>query len=134
MRRRMAGSVKGISSFLNLKPGYGDIGGQGIQDTAQEIATIMQGNEKAADAGLNAVTDTTSAKNYGSTINSITGYEAGADIFGSVMEGVVGPVGNAAITKFGKGGGFTYGKTKIGEGGGVVGGIGTLGPNYGIAQ
>tara|TARA_X000001382_G_scaffold106397_1_gene81777 strand:- start:420 stop:836 length:417 start_codon:yes stop_codon:yes gene_type:complete len=108
---RMAGSVKGISSFLNLKPGYGNIGGQGIQDTAQEIATIMQGNEMAADAGLNAVTDTTSAKNFGSSINSIAGYEAGADIFGSVMDNVVTPLGNVAISKFGKPKDTTQGTT-----------------------
>ena len=98
---RMAGSVKGISSFLNLKPGYGDIGGQGIQDTAQEIATIMQGNAMAANAGLKAEADIASAKHYGSAQRSIGNSQANAAIFGGAMS-ALGNIGSAAITKFGK--------------------------------
>lgn len=126
---RMAGSVKGISSFLNLKPGYGDIGGQGIQDTAQEIATIMQGNAMAANAGLKAEADIESAQHYADARVAAGAAAGQASMVGGIASGL-----GALAGGFGKGGGFTYGKTKIGAGGGVVGGIGTLGPNYGIAQ
>ena len=98
---RMAGSIKGISSFLNLKPGYGDIGGQGIQDTAQEIATIMKGNAMTANAGLGAEAAIASAKHYGSAQRSIANSQANAAIFGGAMS-ALGSIGGAAISKFGK--------------------------------
>lgn len=96
---RMAGNVKGISSFLNLKPGYGDIGGQGIQDSAQEIATIMQGNSMAANAVLNAQQQLQSAKHIGAARESMAQSQANAAIFGGAMS-ALGSIGSAGISKY----------------------------------
>ena len=126
---RMAGSRKGITDFLGVKPEYGEMGGENIGRRAQEFAMVTQGNALAANAGMKGLADIQSAQAYADA-GVAAGEAAGqASMIGGIASGIGGLAGG-----FGKGGGFTYGKTKIGAGGGVVGGIGTLGPNYGIPQ
>jgi hypothetical protein len=60
----MAGSIKGVTDFLGVKPNYGAQGSQTIADTAKEFATVTQGNALTANAGMKAQADIASAQHY----------------------------------------------------------------------
>jgi len=127
---RMAGSIKGIGSFLGTRPDYAAQGTQSVVDAAREFATVAEGNALATNARLKAAADIAAAQHYEDASATAANASAQASLVGGIASGIGGLA--SFMPKRGKG--FIYGKTKIGAGDGVVGGIGTLGPNYGKPQ
>ena len=125
---RMAGSIKGVTDFLGVKPEYGAMGAQTIADTAKEFAAVTEGNAMAANAGMKAQADIAAAQHYADASATAANASAQSSMIGGIAGGLGGLAGGIGKA------GFSYGQTKLGAGGGVVGGIGTLGPNYGIPQ
>jgi len=108
---RMAGSIKGVTDFLGVKPEYGVMGSQSIADQAREVAAITQGNALAANAGMKAQADMAAAEHYADAAIA-AGQAQGQE---SMIGGIAGGLGGLApgIAKFlGKGGGggsFNFG-------------------------
>jgi len=82
----------------------------------------------------NAITGATSAKQALSDFfKSVASYFL--DMAGQIIAKMVTiAILNTVVKLLPGGGGFNLGSTSLGAGGGEVGGIGTLGPNFGIAQ
>jgi len=82
----------------------------------------------------NAITGATSAKQaLADFFKSVGSYFL--DMAGQIIAKMVTiAILNTAVKLLPGGGGFNLGSTSLGAGGGEVGGIGTLGPNFGIAQ
>ena len=60
----MAGSNKGVTDFLGIKPAYGEMANENIGRRAQEFAMITEGNALAANAGMKGLADIQSAQHY----------------------------------------------------------------------
>ena len=97
---RMAGSIKGVTDFLGVKPNYGAQGSQNIADTAKEFATVTQGNALTANAGMKAQADIASAQHYADAQVAAGAAQGQASMVG----GIAGGIGGLA-SSFGKSGG-----------------------------
>ena len=89
----MAGSRKGVTDFLGIKPNYGKQGSQTIADEAREFATITQGNALATNAGMKARADIESAKHYAAAEAAIGAAQGQAALVGGIASGVKGLAG-----------------------------------------
>jgi hypothetical protein len=87
---RMAGSVKGVTDFLGIKPEYGVMGSQTIADTAREIAAITEGNALARNAGLKAEADMAAAQHYGAAEIAAGQAQGQASLVGGIASGIGG--------------------------------------------
>ena len=86
----MAGSIKGVTDFLGVKPEYGMIGSQGIADQAREVAAITAGNALATNAGLKAQADIASAEHYADATIAAGQAEGQASMIGGIAGGFAG--------------------------------------------
>ena len=102
---RMAGSIKGVTDFLGVKPNYGAQASQTIADTAKEFATVTKGNALTANAGMKAQADIAAAQHYADAEVAAGAAQGQA----SMVRGIAGGIG-------GLGGLFKGG---IGSGGGT---------------
>jgi|AACY02.6.fsa_nt_gi hypothetical protein len=90
---RMAGSIKGVTDFLGVKPNYSAQGSQTIADMAKEFATVTQGNALAANAGMKAQADIAAAQHYADA-GVAAGAAAGqASMVGGIASGLGGLAG-----------------------------------------
>jgi hypothetical protein len=101
---RMAGSIKGVTDFLGVKPNYSAIGSQNIADMAREYATVTQGNALAANAGMKAQASIAAAEHYADA-EVAAGNAAGQ---ASMVSGIASGIGGLGglFGKAGGGGGF----------------------------
>ena len=98
---RMAGSIKGVTDFLGVKPEYGEMGGENIGRRAQEFAMVTEGNALAANAGMKGLADIQSAQAYADA-GVAAGQAAGqASMVGGIASGIGGLAGG--FSKAGKG-------------------------------
>ena len=87
---RMAGSIKGVTDFLGIKPAYGEMAAEDIGRRAQEFAMITQGNALAANAGMKGLADIQSAQAYADA-GVAAGQAAGqASMVGGIASGIGG--------------------------------------------
>jgi len=116
---RMAGSIKGVTDFLGVKPNYSAQGSQTIADMAKEFATVTQGNALAANAGMKAQADIAAAQHYADA-GVAAGAAAGqASMVGGIASGLGGLAGgfnkagggglSPAMQQASYGGGFSMG-------------------------
>ena len=97
---RMAGSIKGLGSFLGTRPDYAAQGTQSVVDAAREFASVAEGNALVTNAGLKAQADIASAQHYADA----TAAGAQASSQASLVGGIAGGLGGLAggIVKLGK--------------------------------
>ena len=121
---RMAGSIKGVTDFLGVKPEYGEMAAENIGRRAQEFATVTQGNALAANAGMKGLADIQSAQAYADA-GVAAGQAAGQ---ASMIGGIAGGLGGLAsgISKLGGGGGGWKDASSIGFAGNQVNSLGRL--------
>ena len=118
----MAGSIKGVTDFLGVKPNYGAQGSQTIADTAKEFATVTQGNALTANAGMKAQADIASAQHYADA-QVAAGNAAGQSAMVSGIAGGIGGLGGL----FNKAGGSGWSDaSSIGFPGNQVNSLGRL--------
>ena len=86
---RMAGH-KGITNFLGTKPQYGNIGGQSINDAADDFRTVVFGNAQLRNAGLKAQADIASAQHYADVQPAIGAAQGQALLVSGITSGVDG--------------------------------------------
>ena len=96
---RMAGSIKGVTDFLGVKPNYGAQASQTIADTAKEFATVTQGNALTANAGMKAQADIAAAQHYADAQVAAGAAQGQASMVGGIA-GAIGGLGSS----FGKSG------------------------------
>ena len=118
---RMAGSIKGVTDFLGVKPEYGAMGAQTIADTAKEFAAVTEGNAMAANAGMKAQADIAAAQHYADA--SATAANASAQ--SSMIGGIAGGLGGLASGIGGLGGGWKD-ASSVGFAGNQVNSLGRL--------
>ena len=61
---RMAGSIKGVTDFLGVKPNYAAQGNESIVGDAREFGKRAEANAMVSNAGLKAQADIMSAQHY----------------------------------------------------------------------
>ena len=116
---RMAGSIKGVTDFLGVKPEYGEMAAENIGRRAQEFARVTQGNALAANAGMKGLADIQSAQAYADA-GVAAGQAAGqASMVGGIASGISGLAGG--FSKVGAGGGASSAGYSFG-GSNVLGG------------
>ena len=120
----MAGSIKGVTDFLGVKPNYGAQGSQTIADTAKEFATVTQGNALTANAGMKAQADIASAQHYADA-QVAAGNAAGQSAMVSGIAGGIGGLGGLFKGGLNLGGGGSVGNISGSLGSGVGGSIST---------
>ena len=120
---RMAGSRKGVTDFLGIKPAYGEMAAEDIGRRAQEFAMITQGNALATNAGMKGLADIQSAQAYADAGVAGAGYGAQASLVGGATDGAIGLAGG--FSRVGAGGGassagYSFGGSNV-LGGGLIG-------------
>lgn len=119
---RMAGSIKGVTDFLGVKPEYGEMGAENIGRRAQEFAMVTQGNALAANAGMKGLADIQSAQAYADA-GIAAGQAAGqASMIGGIASGIGGLAGG--FSKVGAGAASSAGSSFGGSnvlGGSLIG-------------
>ena len=115
---RMAGSIKGVTDFLGVKPEYGEMAAENIGRRAQEFARVTQGNALAANAGMKGLADIQSAQAYRDAGVAAAGSAAQASMVGDVATGLIG-----------------FGKSQIAKGGifNKAGSVGTKASNFNLS-
>ena len=122
----MAGSIKGVTDLLGVKPNYSAIGSQNIADTAREFATVTQGNALAANAGMKAQADIAAAEHYADA-QVAAGNAAGQASMVSGIASGIGGLGGMFKGGFGGGGG-SFGGSGFGSFGDYSGGLKSYNP------
>jgi len=89
---RMAGSIKGIGSFLGTRPDYAAQGSQSVVDAAREFSSVAEGNALVTNAGLKAQADIAAAQHYADA----TAAGAQAQSQASMIGGIAGGLGGLA--------------------------------------
>ena len=89
---RMAGSIKGLGSFLGTRPDYAAQGTQSVVDAAREFASVTEGNALVTNAGLKAQADIAAAQHYADA----TAAGAQAQSQASMVGGIAGGLGGLA--------------------------------------
>ena len=118
----MAGSIKGVTDFLGVKPNYSAQGSQTIADTAKEFAMVTKGNALTANAGMKAQADIASAQHYADA-QVAAGNAAGQSAMVSGIAGGIGGLGGL----FNKAGGSGWSDaSSIGFPGNQVNSLGRL--------
>ena len=121
---RMAGQIKGITNFLGTKPQYGNIGGQSINDAADDFQTVVFGNAQLRNAGLKAQADIASAQHYADAQAAAGAAQGQASMVSGIASGIGGLGG-----LFGKaGGGGGFGGSGFGSFGDYSGGLKSYNP------
>jgi hypothetical protein len=106
---RMAGSIKGLGSFLGTRPDYAAQGAQSVQDAAREFASVTEGNALVTNAGLKAQADIASAQHYADAAAAGAQAQSQASMVGGIASGLGGLAG------FMPKGGLFGGDTSAGE-------------------
>ena len=86
----MAGQIKGITNFLGTKPQYGNIGGQSINDAADDFQTVVFGNAQLRNAGLKAQADIASAQHYADAQAAAGAAQGQASMVSGIASGIGG--------------------------------------------
>ena len=92
---RMAGSIKGLGSFLGTRPDYASQGSQSVLDAAREFSSVAEGNALVTNAGLKAEADIAAAEHWkdvdaanaqaNSQASIVGGFEKGIGVLSSFM-------------------------------------------------
>ena len=121
---RMAGSIPGLTDFLGTKPEYGRLGAESIGRTAQEYASITQGNAMLKNAEMKAQADIEAAQAYADA-GVAAGQAAGQ---ASMVGGIAGAIGGLGGL-FGSGGGGGFGSVAQ-KGAFGIGSAASAGPRF----
>lgn len=121
---RMAGSIKGVTDFLGVKPNYGAQASQTIADTAKEFATVTKGNALTANAGMKAQADIAAAQHYADAQVAAGAAQGQASMVGGIA-GAIGGLGGL----FGSGGGGGFGSVAQ-QGAFGIGSAASAGPRF----
>ena len=115
----MAGSIKGLNSFLGSKPDYTAQAGQSIKGSAEEFMKRTEGNAMVSNAGLKAAADIASAQHYADAGVAAAGAAGQASMVGGIASGLGGLAGgfnkagggglSPAMQQASYGGGFSMG-------------------------
>tara|TARA_Y100000389_G_scaffold65323_2_gene61397 strand:+ start:6739 stop:7110 length:372 start_codon:yes stop_codon:yes gene_type:complete len=103
---RMAGSIKGIGSFLGTRPDYSDLGSQSVVEAARDFSSVTEGNAYLTNVGLKAEADMASSQHYADASAASAQAASQASIVGGFAGGIGGLAGFMP-----KGGLFNKGKT-----------------------
>ena len=87
---RMAGSIKGVTDFLGVKPEYGRMGSEAIGRAAQEFSKVTQGNALTANAGMKAQADIAAAQHYADAQVAMGAAEGQSSMVSGITSGIGG--------------------------------------------
>ena len=121
---RMAGSIKGLNSFLGTKPDYTAQGGQSIKGNAEEFMKRTEGNAMVSNAGLKAAADVAAAQHYADAQVAAGQAQGQASMVGGIA-GAIGGLGGL----FGGGGGGGFGSVAT-KGAFGIGSAAAAGPRF----
>ncbi len=86
----MAGSIKGLESFLGTRPDYAEQGSQSVLDAAREFSSVAEGNALATNAGLKAEADIAAAGHWADATAAGAQANSQASMVGGIASGIGG--------------------------------------------